>query len=138
MIHDVKNDSKQSQELVNSSAGSLNRVSAYQAKKADSRSSKPGAAKPGDGAKVKGCSNCGSKAHSSHVSDRRENCKAFHEACNGCGTVGHFKAFCKGGAKGDKSDKGKDANKRGRLVSPRCLRSRRLAVNLRRRPTSTH
>ena len=27
------------------------------------------------------------------------NCKAFHEECRKCGTVGHYKDFCKGGYK---------------------------------------
>merc|ERR1712059_148142 len=100
---------KTNQELV-SGAGNLNRLSDFQKNKQSNRQErrptpktpqgqqqqpKP---KPKDGQ----CSFCGSKSHTSRLSDRRDNCNAFAEACTGCGTVGHYKAMCRGGPR-DKS-----------------------------------
>merc|ERR1712082_579207 len=104
---------KQSQQLVNSIAGSLNRLSTYQQQKSGARQSKgdksgaKGSQRDskggggGNGGSTKGgnCANCGSKSHSSRLQERREKCNAFHEVCNTCGTVGHYAKFCKGGKK---------------------------------------
>ena len=113
---------KQSQQLVNSASGSLNRMSAHQRKKVDGKVSgnKAPGNKSGGNQRGDGCGNCGSKGHSSRLSDQRENCKAFHESCNSCGTVGHYKAFCKGGdnkpsqAQGKDRDKSRDAKSKGK------------------------
>ena len=102
---------KQSQHLVNSSAASLNRISEYQRSKNAGRQQMRGGDKPKEkpkekpGAKHDGCYNCGSKAHSSRLSDRRERCPAFMELCSGCGVVGHYKAYCRSGARGPSRSK---------------------------------
>ena len=104
---------KVSLDLVTSAGGSINRLSEHQAKKSKGRQEKRSGGRDQSTAGQK-CSNCGSGEHSSRLNDRRQHCKAFHEECRKCGTVGHFKNFCKGGAKGkeakdDKGGKGKVA-----------------------------
>ena len=98
---------KANQELV-TGAGQLYRMSDHQHKKnsgrqdrrqpADKQQSKPNS-KPSS---PSACGSCGSKKHTSKLSDRRESCPAFQETCSACDTVGHFKAQCRGGPK-DKS-----------------------------------
>ena len=104
---------KQSQQLVNSAAGSLNRLSTYQqnkqgAKNQPRQDQKQSQGKSGDksGERNTGCGNCGSQSHSSRLSDRRERCPAFDETCPSCGTIGHFKAHCRGGARSGRSKSG--------------------------------
>ena len=84
---------KVSQELVHGASGSINRLSDHQQHKAGVRNNKKEKA---PGGQESGCSNCGSKGYSSKLKDRRE-CKAFHEDCNKCRVVGHFKAQCRSG-----------------------------------------
>ena len=102
---------KTSQDLISSNNGSINRVSEYQqvkaGKRANNRNQTPGGPKGGAGT---GCSNCGSKEHGSKLAERREKCKAFMETCSKCGTLGHYKNFCKGGTREQRAkskDKGK-------------------------------
>ena len=55
-----------------------------------------------------GCSNCGSKTHSSKVSDRRMYCKAFNVDCRKCGRQGHFKNSCRSKPQNTKAEKQKE------------------------------
>ena len=90
---------KFSQDIFHNSSGSINRVSVYQRKKARSKQAGKSGGKPAPTAESKSCGNCGSPQHSSKLQDRRKKCKAFHETCNKCGVIGHFKAQCRGQGK---------------------------------------
>merc|ERR1712082_488581 len=98
---------KVSQDLITSTNGSINRVSEYQQGKAGKRTGKreqgSGGAKGGSG-----CSNCGSREHSSRLVERRDKCKAFMETCPKCGVLGHYGKYCKGGTREQRAGKNKD------------------------------
>lgn len=74
---------KSSQRLVDSAGNSLNHMSQHKKNKDNGRQQqrdtreKPSTPKD----KQTGCSNCGSKQHTSKLSDQRENCQAFQEIC---------------------------------------------------------
>ena len=92
---------KASQKLVDSNGSSLNRLSQHRKNKDNSRqNAKESREKPRNNKdKPNGCANCGSKQHSSKLSDRRQHCDAFQEECAGCGVMGHYKNLCRGGGK---------------------------------------
>ena len=94
-----------------SSTGNLNRLSDHQKSKNSGRQDRRATPKTPKGQpptesqpKDNHCKFCGSKNHSSQLTDCRENCPAFTETCTACGTVGHFKNVCRGGPR-NKSQK---------------------------------
>ena len=106
---------KSNQELV-SGAGNLYRMSDHQRNKNTGRQEKRATGnKPAQksnkpppstsGNSTPKCGFCGSKSHSSKLSDRRESCPAFSEACTACSTIGHFKDQCRGGPRDKSRDK---------------------------------
>ena len=74
-------------------SGGLNRVSEYRSGKATMKQESRPQARPT--LSTMACSNCGSKTHSSMVSDRRKNCKAFNVSCRKCGKTGHYDTACR-------------------------------------------
>ena len=103
---------KSNQEIV-TGAGNLFRMSDHQKAKNTGRQEKRKDSRPANkptNSSVKTpspnkCGFCGSKSHTSKLSERRESCPAFAETCSGCGTVGHFKDQCRGGPRDKNRDR---------------------------------